>query len=439
SITKPHFLMSTKKSPSDNLENYILAVEKKEKQMRAVKLALIAILISGGSVLAYFMGVQPYMNNSSYHRFFASELSFELVDSLLNNSQKPILVKHAGSETFDTIRKIEDYVKFELDGSSELIVVDDNGDNFLDDVSDSFDTNPVQTANIALDIAGDRKAGNKLSFKIIPLGEDKLPLYEIDFGNGLKKQIKSSIKYAYPTAGNYFVYVRSADGQSQTLYKLPLRIGSRASMATNEGTKEMVKESTTNPEVNNRSSKSSKPSVNQTQESNSSMATTSSSKRTNVSSKNPYALGSSGLSASTREVPKVAPTVVANPPKEMPSTETKSATSEKRNTESFDPNAVFETPSFPGGSKSMSRFVARRLRYPRMAINNKVEGIVIAKFDVDEAGNISNPKIVKSLGFGCDEEVLRIVGTMPNWEPGTKNGEPIKAIHSIAIKFEIQN
>ncbi|MEL6193429.1 MAG: energy transducer TonB [Bacteroidota bacterium] len=430
--------MSTKKSPSDNLENYILAVEKKEKQMRAVKLALIAILISGGSVLAYFMGVQPYLNGSSYHRFFASELSFELVDSLLNVSQKPILVKHEGSETFDTIRNIEDYVKFELDGSSELIVVDDIGDNFLDGSPDGFDTDFSQGANIALDIAGDRKAGKKLSFKIIPLGDDKLPLYEIDFGNGLKKEIKSSIKYAYPTAGNYFVHVRSADGQSQTLYKLPLRIGNRAPIASNERPKEVGKENS--PKVDtkkNEQPKSSQASTSQTQESNSSLATNT--KRSNSSGKNPYALGSSGLSASTREVPKVAPKVMANPPKKMPSTETKPATSEKRNTEKFDPNAVFETPSFPGGSKSMGRFVARRLRYPRMAINNKVEGIVIAKFDVDEAGNISNPKIVKSLGYGCDEEVIRILGTMPTWEPGTKNGDPIKAIHSIAIKFEIQD
>ena len=430
--------MSTSKSPSDNLENYILAVEKKEKQMRAVKLALIAILLSGGSVLAYFMGVQPYLNSSSYHRFFASELSFELVDSLLNVSQKPILVKHEGSQTFDTIRNIEDYVKFELDGSSELIVVDDSGDSFLDGSPDGFDTDFSPGANIALDIAGDRKAGNKLSFKIIPLGDDKLPLYEIDFGNGLKKEIKSSIRYAYPTAGNYFVYVRSTDGQSQTLYKLPLRIGQKTAIASNERTKEVAKENPTKVDAKkNEQPKVSQPSASQTQEANSSLATNA--KRSNSSGKNPYALGSSGLSASTREVPKVAPKVVAKPPKQMPSTETTSSASEKSNSEKFDPNAVFETPAFPGGSRSMSRFIARRLRYPRMAINNKVEGIVIAKFDVDEAGNISNPKIVKSLGYGCDEEVLRIVGTMPNWEPGTKNGDPIKAIHSIAIKFEIQD
>ena len=426
--------MSTKKSPSDNLESYILAVEKKEKQMRAVKLALIAILVSGGSVLAYFMGVQPYMNNSSYHRFFASELSFELVDSLLNTSQKPILVKHTGSETFDTIRKIEDYVKFELDGSSELIVVEDNGDNFLDEIPDSFDMSQSQTTSIALDIAGDRKAGNKLSFKIIPLGDDKLPLYEIDFGNGLRKQIKSSIRYAYPTAGNYFVYVRSTDGQSQTLYKLPLRIGSRASVAS----KEVVKESTVKAEADKKLSQARQASTHEAEASNS-VASASTSKRSNVSAKNPYALGSSGLSASTREVPQVAPKVTAKPPKQTPSAVKESKPSEDSNVEKFDPNAVFETPSFPGGSRAMSRFVARRLRYPRMAINNKVEGVVVAKFDVDKAGNISNPKIVKSLGFGCDEEVIRILGTMPSWEPGTKNGNPIRAIHSIAIKFEIQN
>ncbi|MEM9933013.1 MAG: TonB family protein [Bacteroidota bacterium] len=441
--------MSTSKDPSGKLEDYILAVEKKEKQMRMVKVSLLAILITGGTALAYFMGVQPYLQSADYQRYFASELSFQKVDSLLSLSPKPILIKQDGREQFDTIREIEDYIQFELNESPELIVVDNLQTEFVDtDAGGFMEDGLFKPANIALDIAGDRKVGNKLSFKIIPLGDNKLPLYEIDFGNGLRKKIKSNIRYAYPSAGHYYVYVRSADENEQTLYKLPLVIGNSAQRTLKESTgQELAQREQTTKLQNSATPASTKETESSpAQETTVSTSTNTGSANTLAGGKqsasnteNPYGVRNNLLANSSRELPKVVETVPTNTKSTATSTQKPSSGTSTSSKDVFDPNAVFELPSFPGGSKAMNRFISRRLRYPKMALNNKVEGIVVVKFQVDPLGGVSKPKILKSIGFGCDEEVLRILSAMPDWKPATKNGQPIQAVHSIAINFKIQN
>lgn len=227
--------MSASFDPSGNIEKYILVVEKKEKRMRAIKISITVILIFTSATLAYVKGYLPTHSSQSYPEYFASEVSFELVDSLLLNSPKPILIKMEGSGRFDTIRGIEDYIQFELDANPELAVVDGIQDEFIDDaLLYAADKSSYQSKNVALDIIGERKAGNRLSFQIIPLVGNSLPLYEIDFGNGLKKKVKSSIRYSYPQEGDYFVYIRTTERHPKILCKLPLQIAKGSSVAIHE-------------------------------------------------------------------------------------------------------------------------------------------------------------------------------------------------------------
>ena len=227
--------MSASFDPSENIENYILVVEKKEKRMRAIKISVTVILIFASATLAYVKGYHPAHSSQSYPEYFASEVSFEFVDSLLMDSPKPILIKMEGSGGFDTIRGIEDYIQFELDANPELAVLDGIQDEFIEDaLLYATDRSSYQSKNVALDIIGERTVGNRLSFKIIPLVGNSLPLYEIDFGNGLKKKVKSSIRYSYPQEGDYFVYIRSTERQPQILCKLPIQIAKGSSMAIQE-------------------------------------------------------------------------------------------------------------------------------------------------------------------------------------------------------------
>ena len=96
-------------------------------------------------------------------------------------------------------------------------------------------------------------------------------------------------------------------------------------------------------------------------------------------------------------------------------------------------NAIWNVPEFPGGILEMNKFIAANLKYPAEAKKNNVSGRVVVTFTVNEDGSLSNIKVARGLGDGCDEEALRVVKSMPAWMPVMKNGVPLKADHVISI------
>ncbi|MBK7440395.1 MAG: energy transducer TonB [Bacteroidetes bacterium] len=96
-----------------------------------------------------------------------------------------------------------------------------------------------------------------------------------------------------------------------------------------------------------------------------------------------------------------------------------------------------QMPEFPGGFKALFDFMYANLQYPSEAIKKEIEGIVYVKFIVDEYGNISNPVVVRSIGGGCDEEAVRIINLMPQWNPGAENGKPAAVWYTLPVKFTI--
>lgn len=72
-------------------------------------------------------------------------------------------------------------------------------------------------------------------------------------------------------------------------------------------------------------------------------------------------------------------------------------------------------PIYPGGNTAFREFIYSNLKYPKEALENKIEGIVICRYEVDYKGNVSKIKVKKGIGFGCDEEAQRIV-KMLKWE-----------------------
>ncbi len=98
---------------------------------------------------------------------------------------------------------------------------------------------------------------------------------------------------------------------------------------------------------------------------------------------------------------------------------------------------VDQMPEFPGGPNGLGNFIRSNLSYPRTALDNKVEGIVLASFIVEKDGKVTNPLIVKSLGSGCDEEVIRLINMMPAWKPGIKEGKEVRVKLSIPVEFKL--
>ena len=66
-------------------------------------------------------------------------------------------------------------------------------------------------------------------------------------------------------------------------------------------------------------------------------------------------------------------------------------------------------PVYPGGLKLMRSFITENLRYPKKAIEHKKEGTVRLKYDIDYKGNVTEVYVLSSVGYGCDEEAIRLV------------------------------
>jgi TonB family protein len=95
-------------------------------------------------------------------------------------------------------------------------------------------------------------------------------------------------------------------------------------------------------------------------------------------------------------------------------------------------------PEFPAGDLALMAFLKDSLRFPAEAIKNKVEGIVKVTFVINKNGEIIAPAIKQGLGYGCDEEAMRLIKSMPNWKPAMQNGKPVRIQYTIPVKFSYE-
>lgn len=96
-----------------------------------------------------------------------------------------------------------------------------------------------------------------------------------------------------------------------------------------------------------------------------------------------------------------------------------------------------EMPSFPEGDRAMAAYLSERVSYPEVARENEVEGTVYVQMVVQPDGKLSNVKVARGIGFGCDEVALRVVRAMPRWKPGKQDGQAVPVIFTIPIAFRI--
>lgn len=99
---------------------------------------------------------------------------------------------------------------------------------------------------------------------------------------------------------------------------------------------------------------------------------------------------------------------------------------------------VSDPPLFPGGKMSMEAYFEKTIQYPQRAYENFVTGEVIVGFLIDNAGNVSDAKIIQGLGYGCDDEVLRVVQAMPNWKPASHEGQAVWTSYEVPVNFSLE-
>jgi TonB family protein len=102
-------------------------------------------------------------------------------------------------------------------------------------------------------------------------------------------------------------------------------------------------------------------------------------------------------------------------------------------------NAVYEVveiqPSPAGGMAGWNKYLSENLRYPSNAQRKGIEGTVIVAFVVNTDGTTTDIQILRSVGGGCDEEVIRIVQGSPKWTPGMQRGTPVRTRMRLPLRF----
>ncbi len=96
--------------------------------------------------------------------------------------------------------------------------------------------------------------------------------------------------------------------------------------------------------------------------------------------------------------------------------------------------AVEEMPQLKGGLAGLQS----QINYPEMARKAGIEGRVIIQFVVTENGNVEDPRVIRGIGGGADEEALRVV-KQAQFEPGRQRGKPVRVQYSLPITFQLQN
>jgi protein TonB len=94
-------------------------------------------------------------------------------------------------------------------------------------------------------------------------------------------------------------------------------------------------------------------------------------------------------------------------------------------------------PSFPGGQAALIEFLTKNTVYPAEAKEMELEGKCYVQFVVEKDGTCTNFILVKGSHDILDKEALRVVKSMPKWEPGMVQGQPVRVKMIIPIIFRL--
>ena len=99
---------------------------------------------------------------------------------------------------------------------------------------------------------------------------------------------------------------------------------------------------------------------------------------------------------------------------------------------------VEEMPAFPGGEQKLMEYVGKNIKYPQIARESGIQGRVFVGFVVEPDGSVSNVKLLRGIGGGCDEEAMRVIKNMPKWKPGKQRGKAVRVSYQIPVMFRLQ-
>ena len=109
----------------------------------------------------------------------------------------------------------------------------------------------------------------------------------------------------------------------------------------------------------------------------------------------------------------------------------------KRPKQKFEP--YMQMPEFPGGPDALAEFLSANVKYPKIAQENSIQGRVIVQFVVAKDGKIENVEVVRTGGDpSLDREAVRVIKSMPRWQPGKQRGKPVRVKYTVPVNFRLQ-
>lgn len=90
-----------------------------------------------------------------------------------------------------------------------------------------------------------------------------------------------------------------------------------------------------------------------------------------------------------------------------------------------------------GGRNAFEKYLEEKMNYPEQALEKKIEGRVTVQFTVDANGQLGEFKVIKGIGYGCDDEVIRLIKEGPAWSPSKRNDRPVKDKVKVRLKFDL--
>ena len=100
---------------------------------------------------------------------------------------------------------------------------------------------------------------------------------------------------------------------------------------------------------------------------------------------------------------------------------------------------VEQMPEFPGGGMAAAlEYIQKNMQYPESAKENGTQGRAMVQFVVDKEGNVTEPKVIRSVDKELDAEAIRLVKSMPKWKPGMQKGQAVAVKYTMPVLFKLE-
>lgn len=101
-------------------------------------------------------------------------------------------------------------------------------------------------------------------------------------------------------------------------------------------------------------------------------------------------------------------------------------------------DVVEQMPTFPGGEAALMKYIGDHLKYPSIALEQGIEGLVVLRFVVTGSGQVGEVNVIRSLDSYCDREAVRVIKSLPKFIPGKQQGKPVSVWYNCPVRFKIE-